>query len=212
MDEEDISISRRSQAFLEFFYAAGDHAALRRYSDDETVAPEVRAYAAGLLFRPWLPWGAWRKALMFLLTMGVVTLSFTIASLLPLFLLVIPVSFSPRIMGETLTLIALLRHGGKLRSDAEEPPDAASIAEIRSDAEEGNAEAQGMLGSLYYYGRGVAQDYSMAYIWYNLAAEQGDEEAEKALDAVAGELDTASLAEAQKLSKEYFKRYVEPFQ
>jgi len=44
------------------------------------------------------------------------------------------------------------------------------------------------------------------------AAEQGDADARKNRDAVAGELDDASLAEAQRLSKEYFKRYVEPFQ
>ena len=52
----------------------------------------------------------------------------------------------------------------------------------------------------------------MAYVWYNIAAAQGDDDAEKKRDAVAAKLDAASLAEAQKLSKEYFKRYVEPFQ
>ena len=59
---------------------------------------------------------------------------------------------------------------------AQEPPDAGDIAEIRS------------------------------------AAEQGHADANKNREAVAAKLDAASLAEAQKLSKEYFKRYVEPFQ
>ena len=95
---------------------------------------------------------------------------------------------------------------------AQEPPDPAAIPELRSDAEQGDANAQINLALLYYDGRGVPQDYSMAYVWYNIAAAQGQAKAEKNHDAVAGELDAASLAEAQKLSKEYFKRYVEPFQ
>ena len=52
----------------------------------------------------------------------------------------------------------------------------------------------------------------MAYVWYNIAAAQGNADTKKSRDAVAAKLDAASLAEAQKLSKEYFKRYVEPFQ
>ena len=79
-------------------------------------------------------------------------------------------------------------------------------------AEQGDAWAQYNLGLLYAHGRGVAQDYTMAYIWYNIAAAQGDADAQKMRDAVAAQLDPASLAEAQKLSTEYFKRYVEPFQ
>ena len=68
------------------------------------------------------------------------------------------------------------------------------------------------LGVLYAKGHGVAQDYTMAYVWYNIAAAQGQADARKNREAVAAELDAASLAKAQKLSKEYFKRYVEPFQ
>ena len=78
-------------------------------------------------------------------------------------------------------------------------------------AEQGNADAQFSLGGLYDRGQGVAQNHTMAYAWYNIAAAQGHADAEKDRDGVAAKLDAASLAEAQKLSKEYFKRYVEPF-
>ena len=61
-------------------------------------------------------------------------------------------------------------------------------------------------------GRGVEQDYAMAYVWYSLAAAQGDADAKTSLESAAEELDAASLDEAEKLSKEYFKRFVEPFQ
>ncbi len=61
-------------------------------------------------------------------------------------------------------------------------------------------------------GHGVAQNYTTAYVWYNSAAAQGYADAKKTRDAAAEKLDATSLAEAQKLSAEYFKRYVEPFQ
>ena len=79
-------------------------------------------------------------------------------------------------------------------------------------AAQGHARAQFNLALLYVSGLGVAQDHTMAYVWCNLAAAQGHEFAEKARDAVAANLDAPSLAEAQELLKEYFKRYVEPFQ
>ena len=78
--------------------------------------------------------------------------------------------------------------------------------------EQGHAEAQFNLGVLYDHGQGVPQDYVTAYAWFNLAAAQGADNAKKARDIVAEKLDTASLARAQKLSDEYFKLYVEPFQ
>jgi len=75
-------------------------------------------------------------------------------------------------------------------------------------AEQGDAGAQSSLGSLYQDGLGVAQDDSMAYVWYDMAAAQGDADAKKNHDLAAANLDATSLAEAQKLSKEYFNRDV----
>ena len=40
-------------------------------------------------------------------------------------------------------------------------------------AEQGNAEAQFILGTMYASGRGVPQDYKEAVKWYRLSAEQG---------------------------------------
>ena len=72
--------------------------------------------------------------------------------------------------------------------------------------------AQYNLGYLYDHGQGVAQDYVAAYVWYKIAATQGYAFAMASRDIAAEKLNTASLAEAQKLSTEYFKLYVEPFQ
>jgi TPR repeat protein len=41
-------------------------------------------------------------------------------------------------------------------------------------AARGNARAQGLLGFMYEYGRGVPQDYVLAAEWYIRGAEQGD--------------------------------------
>ena len=79
-------------------------------------------------------------------------------------------------------------------------------------AEQGNAEAQNNLGFIYSSGQGVPQDYVTACAWANIAAAQGNETAKRNRDLSAAKLDAASLGEAQKLSKDYFKRYVEPFQ
>jgi TPR repeat protein len=56
---------------------------------------------------------------------------------------------------------------------------AASLTRIQ--AEKGDARAQLELGSIFYYGRGVPEDYSAAARWYRSAAQQGDPTAENAI-------------------------------
>jgi hypothetical protein len=74
-------------------------------------------------------------------------------------------------------------HEHKTKADA-----AAKLAEeVRVDrlgAEQGNAEAQTSFGRLYYYGRGVPQDYAEALTWYRKAAEQDNAYAETDLGDV----------------------------
>ena len=50
---------------------------------------------------------------------------------------------------------------------------ATALREFKPLAEKGHAQAQNMLGWMYYYGEGVPQDYKTAVKWYRLAAEQG---------------------------------------
>jgi len=54
------------------------------------------------------------------------------------------------------------------------------------DAEEGVAEAQFVLGLMYYTGRGVAHDYREAVRWYTKAAKQGIASAQYNLGVVYG--------------------------
>jgi uncharacterized protein len=48
-------------------------------------------------------------------------------------------------------------------------------------AEQGNAEAQRLLGVIYYAGQGVPQDYQEAAKWYRKAAKQGNADAQLSL-------------------------------
>jgi uncharacterized protein len=48
-------------------------------------------------------------------------------------------------------------------------------------AERGDARAQGYLGFMYQYGRGVPQSYPLALYWYRRGAEQGDPAAQHLL-------------------------------
>ena len=95
----------------------------------------------------------------------------------------------------TATLRAHLAHK---RGDYAE-----ALAGFRPLAEKGNASAQAGLGSMYWYGHGVPQDYVQAHLWLNLAAAQGDSLAEYFRDIVAKLMTPAQIAEAQKLAAEW---------
>jgi len=56
-----------------------------------------------------------------------------------------------------------------------------AMTEWRPLAEQGDAEAQWFLGSMYYQGKGVPQDDQEAVRWYRQAAEQGDADAQNTL-------------------------------
>ena len=80
-------------------------------------------------------------------------------------------------------------------------------------AEQGHANAQYNLALLYANGQGVPQDDIEAYVWANISAAQGrftpSIELRDKLRKILGP-DCISRAQAQ--SKEYFEKYVVPFQ
>ena len=55
------------------------------------------------------------------------------------------------------------------------------ITEIRRQAEQGDADAQGLLGVMYATGDGVSEDDAEAIRWFRLAAEQGHARAQRNL-------------------------------
>ncbi len=78
--------------------------------------------------------------------------------------------------------------------------DSQNIKDILNNAEKGDAEAQLNLGTRYYKGNGVEQNYAIAFEWYKKAAQQGHPEAQNALGLCYknGEGVEKNLAEAAK--------------
>ena len=67
---------------------------------------------------------------------------------------------------------------------------------------------------MYYDGAGGPPDVALAYAWFHVAAEQGEEgaaEYRESLRAASDWGDGTSVTEAQQLADMYYEMYVEPF-
>lgn len=82
----------------------------------------------------------------------------------------------------------------------------------KKSAEQGHASAQTNLAVLYANGQGVKQDIVLAYVWSNLAASQGVMEALQNREMVAKEMSPQMQQKVREISREYFHKYVSPFQ
>lgn len=61
---------------------------------------------------------------------------------------------------------------------------ALALKEITPLAKAGNADAQHLMGLMYYMGRGVTRDYKQAFAWHAKAAEQGKSDAQYVVGAM----------------------------
>lgn len=61
---------------------------------------------------------------------------------------------------------------------------AVALKEIRPLAQAGNADAEHLLGLMYYMGRGVPQDYKQALEWHRKAAQKGKADAQYVVGAM----------------------------
>jgi hypothetical protein len=100
---------KHARALLEILYLARDEKALKEVVQNPAQPQYVKDYAAGLLLRPWLPWGWLRRGLMLLISLASVALAFALHSATPLLLLLLNVFLSPRIVGETMAFLGSLR-------------------------------------------------------------------------------------------------------
>ena len=81
-----------------------------------------------------------------------------------------------------------------------------ALREWRPLAEQGNAYAQYNLGLMYADGEGVPEDNVYAYMWWNIAASQGDADASTSKEVVARGMSQSAIEEAQRLSRECVAR------
>jgi len=73
----------------------------------------------------------------------------------------------------------------------------------RLAADQGDADAQANLGTMYQDGLGVPQNNVTAYMWSDLASAGGDQEAGKHREGLANKMSAAEIAEAQHLAREW---------
>jgi TPR repeat protein len=59
-----------------------------------------------------------------------------------------------------------------------------ALREVTPLAKAGHADAQHLLGLMYYMGRGVARDYKVAMTWHRKAAQQGKADAQYVVGAM----------------------------
>jgi hypothetical protein len=70
-------------------------------------------------------------------------------------------------------------------------------------ARKGNAEAQFRLGVMHRQGQGMQEDHVGAYVWFNLAAAQGHDEAREARDDLLALLAPDEILAAQQSSQQF---------
>lgn len=89
---------------------------------------------------------------------------------------------------------------------------ATAVSWYKKAAEKGNPLAQSNLGVAYASGEGVKQDIIKAYVWFSLAASQGLTAALENRNLLKKEMSEQLQSNAQRLTREYFSKYVSPFQ
>jgi TPR repeat protein len=75
-------------------------------------------------------------------------------------------------------------------------------------AVQGNDIAQLNLGMMSADGSGTPKNNVLAYVWWNIAAAQGNKIAKENRGIIEERMTPSQIAEAQKLSKEYYAKYV----
>jgi TPR repeat protein len=74
-------------------------------------------------------------------------------------------------------------------------------------AEHGSVPAQSKLGSLYWSGRGVAQDFNKAYFWTVLARAGGDEASKALAPFVAARLTSAQAQAIEQQAEVWYQQH-----
>ncbi|MGL4734241.1 MAG: hypothetical protein ACRCWB_03905 [Enterovibrio sp.] len=83
------------------------------------------------------------------------------------------------------------------------------LGAVREAVERGDAIAQYNLGAMYGAGKGVVQNFKLAYVWLSTAAANGYPLAAKARDSIVAnkQLSSAAFRDALKLAERYFEQY-----
>lgn len=91
------------------------------------------------------------------------------------------------------------------------PKDSAEAVRLwQKGAEKYDLDAQSQLGFAYLLGDAVPRNFTMAYMWFNIAASHGDAHAAKSRDSVAQSMNADMVAEAQQRGNEWVQQHPKP--
>jgi TPR repeat protein len=76
-----------------------------------------------------------------------------------------------------------------------------AVKVFRAMAEQGNAEAQSLLGVMYRRGQGVARNSGRAFVWLSRAAARGNRKAKRELREVSLTMTAEELARAKRTAE-----------
>ncbi|MEM7464214.1 MAG: hypothetical protein AAF362_16200 [Pseudomonadota bacterium] len=74
---------------------------------------------------------------------------------------------------------------------------------LKQAADDGNPDAQALIGYMYANGQGVRIDYISAYQWYELSAAQGNRNAAENRSNIAKNMTADQITEAKRLAQEW---------
>lgn len=84
-----------------------------------------------------------------------------------------------------------------------------AVSWFNKAAEQGEADAQFLLGRMYYDGNSISQDYVEAYKWFSIAAANGVTVAPRYRDGLARSMTPEQIAEGTKRSAEWLARFAD---
>lgn len=91
------------------------------------------------------------------------------------------------VVGSNAAQVENFKRADREKAEAKQQEEAEAMRWYRLATEQGLAEAQNKLGVMYFYGRGVVQNYAEAVRWFRQAAEQGHAEAQTSLGVMYAE-------------------------
>ncbi len=88
------------------------------------------------------------------------------------------------------------------------PKDSAEAVRMwQKGAEKYDLDAQSQLGFAYLLGDTVPRNFTQAYMWFNIAASNGDKNAPKNRDSIAQSMTADMVSEAQQLGNEWMQQH-----
>lgn len=82
-----------------------------------------------------------------------------------------------------------------------------AVTWFRKSAEQGEALAQYNLGVKYANGQGVAQDYILAHMWFNIGGANGNKKAMENREIIAKKMTRENISKAQKMAREWLGKH-----